>query len=209
MMTAVHPVAASFEPMLNLPSWKVERGYGSFVTMEFGEPFVEIRRPAPMPVFIEGAPGKTLQRDAYIHGQWHLWIYCCDWQLTLNSVLLAHSESDDITMNRALGVLNGQALTGVKVWPHDGRSQFTFDLGCTLTASPYPDDIDRVYRTGEPDELWLLCEPSGQWLTVRADGTYCHVAGKAPAEEHHWQPIGERLAVGQPPGTTSRCCHDS
>lgn len=98
----MHPIADFVEPVLGRPSWLVRRGHGSFVTMEFGEPEVDVREPRLMPVFIEGAPAKTNQRYSFVGGEWHLWIYCCRWSLTLDGVQLAHCESDDLTMARAL-----------------------------------------------------------------------------------------------------------
>jgi hypothetical protein len=76
-------------------------------------------------------------RRSTVGGHWHLWIYCCHWSL-LGDTQLAHSESDDTTVHRALHVLDGQALTAVKVEPADGRTQFTFDLGCSLLTCPDP-----------------------------------------------------------------------
>jgi hypothetical protein len=45
-----------------------------------------------------GAPEKIPQCLSYIDGQWHLWIYCCEWSLTLDGTPLAHNESGDLTM---------------------------------------------------------------------------------------------------------------
>jgi hypothetical protein len=73
---------------------------------------------------------------SYIDGQWHLWIYCCEWSLTLDGTPLAHNESADLTMRRALRVLNGQKLTAVDIEPTDGRTRLTFDLGCFLLTRP-------------------------------------------------------------------------
>ena len=49
---------------------------------------------------------------------------------------LAHHESDDVTIERALHLLNGQAITAVNVSPADGSTKFTFDLGCVMTTTP-------------------------------------------------------------------------
>jgi hypothetical protein len=75
---------------------------------------------------------------AYVRGQWHLWIYCCEWSLALGPALLARSESSDTAIARALHVLNGQALTTVTVSEVDGSTTFTFDLGCLLSTRPAP-----------------------------------------------------------------------
>lgn len=53
--------------------------------MEYGEPHVDARKPWLFPVSIKGAPDKALQRRAVVHGDWHLWIYCCEWSLLLTS----------------------------------------------------------------------------------------------------------------------------
>jgi hypothetical protein len=167
---AVHPVSAAFDPVLGLHAWLVQRGYGSFVTMEFGEPTVEIGEPKLLPVHIDGAPAISMQRTAHVRGQWHLWITYCRWTVTLDGTQLAHSESRGITINRALHVLNGQALTGVHVDPMDGSSRFAFDLGSTVTTRPEPPGT----YDDEPVTQWCLYQwrPNGQVLEVRGDGQY-------------------------------------
>ncbi len=82
-----------------------------------------------------------MRRSADVRRPWRLWIYQCEWLLTLNDAQLADSEPDAITISRGLQVLNGQALTSVQVEPHDGRSRFSFDLGCALAASPYQAEV--------------------------------------------------------------------
>src|SRR5664280_1471741 len=108
-----------------------------------------------MQVRIAGASPEAMRRFAYVRGQWHLMIYCCQWSLSLNGTQLASSESDEITVNRALGVLNGQALTDVSINPVDGSTRFTFDFGCVLVTTPAPDDVYDF-------------EPVGQWALLPA-----------------------------------------
>ena len=105
--------------------------------------------------------------------------------MTLNAVELAHSESDDRTISRALGVLNGQALVSAEADPLNGSSTFTFDLGCVLATRPSP----AITPDDEPAEQWMLFQPNGQVLTVRGDGQYSLHAGSAPADDRGWAPI--------------------
>ena len=64
------------------PCWGVSPGFGSFLTLEFGEPHLEVREPVAMKKGTSAGVRKNLIRRAvYIHGDWHLWIYCCDWQV--------------------------------------------------------------------------------------------------------------------------------
>jgi hypothetical protein len=126
----MHPAEDAFAPLVGVPSWLVRKGNGSFVTLEFGEPKVVIGEPRMSRLSIDGAPPEAMRRSARVQGQWHLWIYCCRWSLSLDTTELAHNESDDITIERALHLLNGQAITAVTVSPADGSTKFTFDLGC-------------------------------------------------------------------------------
>jgi len=193
-MRVMHPVSEVLQPVLGRTSWLVKRGYGSFITMEYGEPHVDVREPRLRPPRIEGAPAQTLQRSAFVHGEWHLWIYCCEWSLLLEDTQLAHSESDDITMQRALRVLNGQVLQAVDIEPDDGRTRFTFDLGCSLLTCPAPPGI----YASEPAGQWMLYSRSGPdlaVLTIRGDGTYGITDGHVKPEDKRWLPIATPLRV--------------
>jgi hypothetical protein len=187
----MHPIAEFVKPVLGRPTWLVKRGHGSFVTAEFGSPELDVREPRLMPVFIEGAPAQTRQRYSFVGGEWHLWIYCCQWSLMLADVQLAHCESDDVTMHRALHVLNGQALSAVEIEPSDGRTRFSFDLGCTLLTLPAEAGVyDR-----EPIAQWYLYGRSGLVLSVRGDGTYRINDRHQKRDDWSWQPIGSPVRL--------------
>ena len=153
--------------------------------MEFGDPQLRISEPTMQSVFLEGAPPKVLQRYANVHGQWHLWICCCEWSLTLEGSQLAHNESDDITIAQALGVLNGQAISAVTIDPTNASTRFDFDPGCALTTTPAPPGI---YSTPTVDQ-WLLFQPSGDVLTVRSDGRYHLGPGASKPEAERWEQV--------------------
>jgi hypothetical protein len=181
----VHPVFATFAPVLGSPSWQVEKGHGSFVTLEFGEPQLTVREPCEQLVFIDGAPPRALLRTTWVRGPWHLWIYCCEWSLALGAALLAHNESSDAAIGRALRVLNGQALTAVAVSAVDGSTTFTFDLGCLLSTRPAPDGA----YGHEPVQQWMFYQPNGDVLTVRGDGHYSLHGAKQSLDTTVWQPL--------------------
>lgn len=111
------------QPMLGLPAWGVKQGHGSFLTFEFGEPKLEVS---------ERLRDERTIRDAYKHGQWHLWIYCCHWRAFQDGTELAWSEDADREIARATATLNGQKLLSISVAPQEGRSTFVFDLGGSL-----------------------------------------------------------------------------
>ena len=169
----MHPIKKAFSPIYGRPSYLDHQGYGSFVTMEFGEPRLETDPPRDRPFhFWKKKKALTLpSRLVTVRGEWHLWIYCCDWVLRWQDRRLAHSESSTARIARGFALLEGQSLTDVVVNPDDGRSVFSFDLGCTLHTTPYGDDPE--------EEQWFLAEPTGWWWSVRADGHYSHTRGSA------------------------------
>ncbi|NVD27313.1 hypothetical protein HUO14_05285 [Parasphingorhabdus flavimaris] len=151
----INPVDVFVAPMLNLPAWGVKKGHGSFLTFEFGEPKLEV-------VESKLADGK-FRRNAHVHGDWHLWIYCCNWRIFQLDEQIAWSESDDKLIGKATAILNGQKLTSVTVEPQQGSSAFIFDLGGKLETWSYGDD--------PTDEQWMFYGPA-KVLGYRADGKF-------------------------------------
>ncbi len=168
-------IAAAYGPILGCPAWQVKKGHGSFLTLEFGEPRLEIREPREDRHF--------RNRNVTICGDWHLWIYCCNWAIAQNGKHLAHSESDDEAIAKATAQLDGQCLKRLWMEPGTVVTHFEFDLGAVLKTFPYDDDDD------EPNEQWMLFEPSGDVLSVRSDNQFCHGSGETPPNGEQWLPL--------------------
>lgn len=165
-----------FRPVFGRPCWQVQQGYGSFLTLEFGQPHLKVRNPeAPQPGDSPKIRRMKERRIARVYGDWHLWIYCCDWKIVQDGKEAAHSESAGARIRRAARDLDGQMLQQVVVIPRDGKTQFRFDLGGTLYTWP----------TDRKQEQWLLYEPSGQVLTMRGDGQYQYGPGDVNVDEWH------------------------
>ena len=167
MLWPMDTVAEAFEPVYGTPSWSVKRGIGSCVTFEFGPPSLEIDDVREKTAHVGGEAMRVPHRMAHVRGAWHLWIYWCDWSLFWNDREIANSDSEDLVIDRALHVLNGQSLTKVSVGSGDGTSTFSFDLSCTLTTWPTQPDDDAV---GDDQAEWMLFQPTGALLSLYADG---------------------------------------
>ena len=154
----------AFRRIYGKPCWGVRPGHGSFLTFEFGKPHLEVREPI---VASKGASARVREslgrRLTYVRGEWHLWIYCCNWEVPSHGKRIADSSTKRKT-RVAADVLNGQKLLGVSIVSRKVHSVFKFDLGATLRT--WPLDHER--------EQWLLYEPSKQVLVLRADGRYEH-----------------------------------
>lgn len=175
------PVKSVFAPLVGLPAWGAQKGHGSMLTFEFGEPSLQIREPIDTSDKASTKAAASLARRKITpRGEWHLWIYCCNWRCLANGVEIARSDSADAEIAAAAAELDGQRLLAVIVEPQRGRSTFTFDLGGLLETSPYDDG---------QDEQWLLYHGSGDVFAYRADGHYSWgPSDKHPGDEV-WLPL--------------------
>jgi hypothetical protein len=149
-----------FDPLYGRPAWQVSHGHGSFLTMEFGAPQFDARN--------------------RIHGEWHLWIYCCNWQVFDNNKLVgdaALKSSSKRRIIRAANHLDGRKLTGASISEYGQMLTLDFESGARLVTKPY--DNDSVQ--------WYLFGPCGKCLVVRADRQFKYDSSNS--SEPTWCPI--------------------
>lgn len=170
------------------------RGFGSFLTLEFGAPRLVVREPQSSATDVSRRVQQLLaRRSVHARGRWHLWIYCCEWRVIANDRVVGDSTTPR-RIDRAARGLNGQKLLEVKIAPRGARSRFVFDLGAELETRPY----DRS------SEQWLLYEPSGHVLTWRADRKFAYArAGRNPRHSR-WRALSTTrpAASDRPSGRT-------
>jgi len=184
-----------FHRLYGQPCWNARSGYGSFMTMEFGKPFLQISEPRlPATPTAPGEAESQARRVVTVRGQWHLWIHSCAWQASTGPERVGHSNlrgSSKLPIQRAARELDGQKLVQVTVSPHGATTVFEFDLGSRLEAKPY----------NETSDQWLLYEPSGYVFSLRGDGYYSHNPGDTLPDEELYKPLeqteGEPHARGR------------
>jgi hypothetical protein len=127
----------AFGPLLGLPAWLVRKGYGSCLTMDFGNPHLKIRHPMiASPQASEWVRRLLARRLVLPRGEWHLWIYCCHWRALSEDKEIACSESSDQDIVNAAREIDGQLLTRVEADPAKGTSGFVFDRGAAIQTWP-------------------------------------------------------------------------
>ncbi|MGA7301419.1 MAG: hypothetical protein WBX10_14000 [Candidatus Sulfotelmatobacter sp.] len=142
MMRLKSQIDALFRPLIGQKAWGASVGYGSFVTIEFGR--------------------KRLYHGHY-HGEWHVWLYLCEWKLFSGARQLADFESKKRMMQLAIGNLNGTALTEIDFDPQNMATTFSFDGDIHLRCEPFDD--------APPDEeCWMLFMPNGQVASLFESG---------------------------------------
>ena len=140
-------IEAHFRKIKNPQCWNVEKGIGSFLTFEFGEPQIEFTEPKVWKE-LEYPLNQTEIRRVFIKGSEKLWIYCVDWKILSKGIEIAHNESDDNKIKIGAKFLNGQILEQVEISTITGETKFIFDLGGELIIK------NKTHEAN--DESWML-----------------------------------------------------
>jgi hypothetical protein len=155
-----------FHEIYGKPCWNVKPGYGSFFTLEFGKPHLEVSEPT---VANKEASQKVrrllVRRNVFVHGEWYLRIDSCAWEVLSNGRHVGNGTTK-LSMRRAADLLNGQKLIQFSFFSKEVQCVFEFDLGATLRTVPY----DRK------SVQWVLHTPDQKTLTLRADRRYQYMS---------------------------------
>lgn len=148
----VQEIQAKVEPLLGQKAWGVSLGFGSFLTLEFGQPL---------------PPSKERQK---IHGEWHLWLYNCAWRLEEWDKILAASGDERDKIETAIHRLENLTLQSVDLLPPAWDAVFTFEHLVIL----------RLFATYSQDyEHWFLYAPDGNVLAVGPGSFWSYESSKA------------------------------
>jgi hypothetical protein len=157
-------VAEVFGPLVGKWAWQVKRGYGSFLTMEFGNPHLEIREPRLVSADALRQVRENFQRRRVtVVGDWHLWIQYCDWEIrTANHSISSVITDNPYLIDECLDELNGQILTSATGGAEDVSSILQFDLGGIVQISPPSESPD--------GPLWTLYQYNAATFALGSDG---------------------------------------
>ncbi len=138
-------IQAKLNLLLQQKAWGVSLGFGSFLTLEFGQPL---------------PPSEERQK---IHGEWHLWLYNCAWRLEEDDKILAASGDERHKLETAIHRLEGLTLQSVNLLSPAWDVVFTFEHQVVL----------RLFTIYSQDyEHWFLYVPDGNVLSV-GPGSSC------------------------------------
>ena len=149
-------VSDLFQPLIGLAAWQVKRGVGTFFTMEFGPPRLEVREPKKQFTGPVSEPVRRILqgRKISVLGEWHFWLQYCDWQIRTASSFVASDEEDNAKLDTVLREVDGQILTLANDDSTNSTCNFTFDLGAKLTVTPSAEfegeDLWTLYRRDSP-----------------------------------------------------------
>jgi hypothetical protein len=169
-----------FKKVYGIPCWGVTNWYGSGIHIEFGKPHLDIREPRTAdPKASRRVREHFAKRLVVVHGDWHLCVDVCDWEIFQQGKRVGSSRSRSADLQRVMNSLDGQRLVRFSIRPRGDGCVFEFDLGGVLVTRPY----DRK------SEQWTLSEPSGLCLTLRGDKKFSYIRSDEPSDAGPWKPI--------------------
>ena len=171
MATARTLIREYFSPLSDLPCWNTTSEFGSWLSLRFGQPRLDIR---------EGNPGaksdRLKRRRVVVEGDFLLWIEMGAWELVENQKRLFHSEQSRASLRRAAARLEGQKVSGVEILTAPLCTVFHFDLGSTVHVHPT--------KNAEPDEpLWHLYNQE-YCLSLLANGKFQYGLSSSFKQRH-------------------------
>jgi len=151
-------------PIIGLLVWSVKRGHGSFLTMEFGNPNLEVREPvvsslSAMPKVTEA----LARRHVSIKGTWHFWVQDAVWGVSVGSKKCRY-DSDNKVVDDVLKNLDGQRLIAINVADGTRELVLDFDLGGVLDISPLPEQLSSGL------DVWSLHQWEGDIISSSQKG---------------------------------------
>ena len=149
-----------FHPLLGQLVWSVRRDE-SFLTMEFGAPFLSVREPV---VASSGASPKVrrnlARRRVFVQGEWHFWLRDCEWEISTANYSISRRDVGNAVAD-CLQELDGQRLQTVENGRLPDSLSFRFDLGAELQIWAL---------VGPEDDRWSLHSRGGDVAVCQGNG---------------------------------------
>lgn len=147
----IREIKKKLDLLIEKKAWNVSLGHGSFITLEFGKPCLP-----------EG-------NEAKIHGEWHLWIYCCAWRLEQENEVIAASEDPRSKLKESIKKLDGLILKSIDLFSPAFDTLFIFEKQTFLRLFPIYSQEYEHWMLFTPDKNVLTIGPGTDWSYSSAD----------------------------------------
>lgn len=177
-----------FKKLYGKPCWGVTNWYGSGIHLELGKPHLDIREPRTADAKASRRVRALLARRlVVVHGDWHLCIDVCEWEIFQQCKRVGSSRSRSADLQRIVDSMSGQKMVRFLIRSRGDDCVFEFDLGGVLYTHAAGADYDQ----------WTLFEPSGFCLTLRGDKRFSYLRSNEPCDAGPWKPIFLRTGLEQ------------
>lgn len=127
--------------------WQAKKGHGSFLTLDMGRKTVNKRRDG----------------TEFFAGEFHLWIYMCNWTLSFNDNPYLSSESIDDASSSLLAKVEGGTLTSIEA---------NADTVLITLSNGFKFELTSASKEDSDDDYFILYTPSSRVSFNKVRGLY-------------------------------------
>ena len=146
-------IQTKLQGVIGKKAWGVERGVGSFVEVEFGQPI----------------PPKYAGEKS--HGEWRFWIYGGEWRLEKEDHVVVASEDELEKIETEIRCIEGCILQSFEIMTPAFDAVLTFEQEIVLRI--FCNYSEETQDKGM--DSWMLFTPDeGRVITVHPGGTWSY-----------------------------------
>jgi hypothetical protein len=146
----------NFNNIIGKSARNVKLGYGSFVTIDFGNDIETV---------IDTKKGKRTS----VRGEWHLWLYMCAWRIDKDNEPLIGNEDEKEIISKELEKVEGKKLLEFNLINNafDMKLKFSDSIDINLFSNNVKDSKQWMLFT--PDDYVLVAGPNTSLTFKPAD----------------------------------------
>ena len=144
-------------------AWQAKRGFGTFITMEFGLPSLSVREARSIQELDRRRKTRSARvlsrRKVTVSGGWHLWVQYASWKIVRKGSVIASSRMGEAQMDKGIALLDSQKLLAAR---------FDGDRNCLSLRFEHGEELQLVqYKGVRQGALLALYGPRDFYREVR------------------------------------------
>lgn len=139
-----------FQKIAGIKPTRVKLGHGSFITIDFGRDI----------------PEQVKTRNGLVtkyFGEWHLWIYMCDWRIDKDKKPFVGCEDTREKIESSLPELAERELKGVEILNNAFDAKLTFGNNIELHLFSFYTQDEKQWMLFTPENKVFIAGPNSEW----------------------------------------------
>jgi len=136
--------------LVSLKARNVKLGYGSFITMDFGN---------DVEVVVKTKKGL----HKHTRGEWYLWVYQCAWRIDKAGKPVVGSEDDRKIIEKLVKIIENKVLKKFDILTNSFDAKLTFSGGIVLYLFSYITVEVEQWKLFAPGNKVLVTGPGTKW----------------------------------------------
>lgn len=144
-----------FQPLIGMES-RIRLGHGSFLTLDFGKEIIE-------------EVTTRNSKKTFVFGEWHVWIYMCNWRIDCYDNGLIGSGDDRDSIQQKLSEWQDVILRGFSVINSSFDAVLEFDQGYAIRLFSHKTIGNIQWKLFTPQNYTFIAGPGDEWSYRSSD----------------------------------------